>query len=336
MTAVALIGFGLAGENFHAPFVATTRGLELAVVVTSDSERRARAEAAYPGVEVLGSAGELWSRAGDLGLVVIATPNSSHVPLASSALAAGLNVVVDKPLAPTSAAARGLVEESASAGKLLTVFPNRRWDGDFLTVRRLINEGALGRVGRFESRMERWRPAVEDRWRESPDPEAGGGVLLDLGSHLVDQALQLFGPVRDLYSEVATRRPGAQVEDDVFLALEHESGVRSHLWMSLVAAQPGPHFRVLGDRAAYVKHGEDVQEAALRSGRRPDDPDWGEEPEGAWGLLGAGGDVRRVPSEPGNYGGFYEGVAAALRDAAPPPVDPLDAIAALEVLEAAR
>jgi predicted dehydrogenase len=334
MTKVALIGFGLAGEFFHAPFITATPGLELTVVVTSDAERRGRAEARYPGVEVVRSAGELWSR--DLGLVVVATPNSSHAQLAGAALDAGLAVVVDKPLAPTVAAARALVERAETAGRLLTVFQNRRWDGDFLTVLRLVEGGKLGRVARFESRIERWRPDVADRWRESADPEAGGGVLLDLGSHLVDQALQLFGPVRDVRSELAARRPGAEVEDDVFLSLEHDSGVRSHLWMSLVAAQPGPRFRVLGDHAAYVKHGEDVQEAALRTGHRPDGQDWGEEPEGAWGLLGAGGDVRRVPTERGDYGAFYERLAAALRDGGPPPVDPRDAVAALEVLEAAR
>jgi predicted dehydrogenase len=203
-------------------------------------------------------------------------------------------------------------------------------------VRRLIENGDLGTVQRFESRFERWRPEVGPGWRERGEPAEGGGVLLDLGSHLVDQALQLFGPARDVYGELDVRRPGAKVEDDAFVALTHESGVRSHLWMSAVAAQLGPRFRVLGDRAAYVKYGLDVQEEALRGGRTPDEPEWGVEPGDRWGLLGTDAGVERVPTQPGAYQRFYEGVAAALREGAPPPVDAADAVAALEVIDAAR
>lgn len=332
---VALIGFGLAGESFHAPFLATTHGLELTAIVTSDAERRARAAGRYPGVRLLGEADELWTDADAYDLVVVAAPTRAHVPLATAALDAGLSVVVDKPLAPRAAEARALVDRAAGLGLMLTVYQNRRWDGDFLTVRRLLDGGSLGRVHRFESRLERWRPEVEDRWRESSDPQAGGGILLDLGSHLVDQALELFGPVDAVAAELAARRPGAQVEDDAFVSLEHASGVRSHLWMSLVAAQPGPRFRVLGDRAAYVKHGVDVQEDALRAGRWPDEPEWGVEHEDRWGVLGAGDDLCPVPTLPGSYGSFYERVAAALAGAQPP-VDPADAVAQLEILEAAR
>ena len=217
---------------------------------------------------------------------------------------------------------------------MLTVFQNRRWDGDFLTVKRLLGDGALGTVHRFESRFERWRPELTDTWRERA--EDAGGLLFDLGSHLVDQALQLFGPVVSLYAEVDIRRPSAEVDDDVFLALGHAAGVRSHLWMSAVAGQRGPRFRVLGDRAAFVKHGLDVQEEALRAGRRPDEPGWGEEPHERWGRLGVEGDLREVQTEPGNYGAFYESVAASLLGEAPPPVDPADAVTVLELLEEAR
>ena len=216
---------------------------------------------------------------------------------------------------------------------MLTVFQNRRWDGDFLTVRRLLSEDALGRVLRFESRFERWRPEVGTGWRERAD--GAGGLLFDLGSHLVDQAVQLFGPVQAVYAELELRRPGAEVDDDDFVALEHAGGVRSHLWMSSVAAQAAPRFRVLGDRAAFTKHGLDVQEDALRAGRSPTEPDWGEEPEDRWGRLGAGEELRAVPTEPGNYGAFYEAVAASLRQGGPPPVEPIDAVEVLEVLEAA-
>jgi predicted dehydrogenase len=219
---------------------------------------------------------------------------------------------------------------------MLTVFQNRRWDGDFLTVRRLLEEGALGDVARFESRFERWRPELSGGWRESGEPQDAGGLLNDLGSHLVDQALFLFGPAAQVYAELDTRRAGAQTDDDSFVALLHQSGVRSHLWMSAVAAQLGPRFRVLGSRAAYVKFGIDVQEELLHAGRRPDDPLWGREPEDRWGSLGAGDEFRRIPTVPGAYQRFYEGVVLALREDAPPPVDPDGVVAGLEVLDAAR
>src|SRR5215203_2110123 len=193
-------------------------------------------------------------------------------------------VVLDSPLTPTAEEARRLVDAAEEHSLMLSVFQNRRWDGDFLTVRQLVAEGALGAVHRFESRIDRWRPQLTGAWREQA--AEAGGLLLDLGTHLVDQALQLFGPAELVHAEIDTRRRGAEVEDDVFLALEHGSGERSHLWMSLVAAQPGLRFRLLGDRAAYVKHGEDPQETALRAGRTPGDSGWGEEPPEAWGLLG--------------------------------------------------
>ena len=219
---------------------------------------------------------------------------------------------------------------------MVTALQNRRWDGDFLTVRKLLDARELGRVHRFESRFERWRPETGDGWRERTPAAKGGGLLLDLGSHLVDQAVQLFGPVSKLYAEVDARREGAVADDDVFLALEHESGVHSHLWASVLAADPGPRFRVLGDRAAYVKHGLDIQEEQLRAGGSPTDPDWGKEPRERWGRLIMGQEPREVPTEPGSYGSFYAGVAASLRDGAPPPVDPRDAVAVLEILDEAR
>jgi predicted dehydrogenase len=287
-------------------------------------------------VDLLATPEDVWGRADEFDAVVVAAPNRAHVALTAAAFEAGLPVVVDKPLATNATDARMLVERAAERDLLLTVFQNRRWDGDFLTLRRLLVEGALGTVVRMESRFDRWRPQVEERWRESADPADGGGLLLDLGSHLVDQALLLFGPVGGLHSELGRRRPGAQVEDDVFLALEHESGVHSHLSMTLVAAQEAPRFRVLGTEAAYVKHGVDVQEEALREGRTPDAPDWGIEPEERWGLLGSDADARPVPTERGSYLQFYERLAAALREGKPPPVDPADAVAVLELLDRAR
>lgn len=333
----ALIGFGLGGQAFHAPFLDGVEGLALTSIVTADPGRRALAADRYPGARLLASPDDVWAAAADHDLAVITTANRAHVPLTLAALDAGLHVVVDKPLAPSAAEARLLVAAAERAGRMLTVFQNRRWDSDLLTLRRLLAEGALGDVWRFESRFERWRPAVDaSKWRESPDPADAGGLLLDLGSHLVDQALTLFGPVRHVYAEVRTRRPDAEVDDDAFVALTHGGGVVSHHWVSATAAHLGPRLRVLGSRAAFVVDGLDGQEAALRAGASPRDPGYGAVPAEAWGRLVVGDETRPVPAEPGNYPAFYAGVVAAVRHGAPPPVDPADAIAVLDVLEAAR
>ncbi|WP_327065098.1 Gfo/Idh/MocA family protein [Kitasatospora sp. NBC_01302] len=332
---VALVGYGLAGRAFHAPLIATTPGLRLHSIVTADPGRRAEALRDHPGVKVVADTGQLLADPADLDLVVIASPNHTHVPVARAALAAGLPVVVDKPLAATAAQARDLVEQARELGLLLTVFQNRRWDADFRTLQDLLAQGALGTVHRFESRFERWRPAPAAGWRESPDPAWAGGILHDLGSHLVDQALRLFGPAEGVYAEIDARRPGALVDDDAFLALTHAGGVRSHLWMSALAGQPGPRLRVLGDRAAFTAPRLDPQEAALRAGSRPG-PGWGAVPEADWGLLGTPEGARPHPSLPGDYPAFYAGLVTALREGAPAPVDPADAVAVLTVLEAAR
>jgi predicted dehydrogenase len=339
---VGLVGYGLAGSVFHAPLIAATDGLLLDTVVTANPERQAQARAEFPDVRVAASADELFARAGELDLVVVASPNKTHVPLATAALKAGLPVVVDKPVAGTAAEARELAALAEERGLLLSVFQNRRWDNDFLTLRLLIDTGELGDVWRFESRFERWRPQPKGGWRESGDPAEIGGLLYDLGSHVVDQALVLFGPVTHVYAETDVRRPGAETDDDTFLALTHAGGVRSHLYVSATAAQLGPRFRVLGSRAGYVKYGLDPQEAALREGHRPQPgAEWGVEPESLWGRLGAGespvtGGGRPVPSLPGAYPAYYAAVAAALREGAANPVTAHEAAAALDVLEAAR
>jgi predicted dehydrogenase len=333
---VALVGYGMAGSVFHAPLIAATPGLRLAAVVTGNAERGRQAEREHPGVRVVATGEELWARAADVDLVVIATPNRTHVPLALAAVEHGLAVVVDKPLATGAAEGRRLVEEARRRAVPLTVFQNRRWDGDFLTLQRLLAEGALGEPVRLESRFDRWRPAPKPGWRERGAPEEAGGLLFDLGSHLIDQALRLFGPVRDVYAELDRRRPGVEVDDDSFVALTHASGVRTHLYASVLAAEAGPRFRCFGTRGAYVKRGLDVQEAALKAGGRPDQPGWGEETSDRWGLLHDGTDAHAVRTEPGAYQRFYEGVAESLRGGAPLPVDAADAVRGLEVIEAAR
>lgn len=334
---VALIGYGLAGAVFHGPLISSTPDMALATIVTGDPGRRARASSDHPDARLLGGADALWERAADHDLVVVATPNRSHVALGLAALEAGLPVVIDKPMAPTAEEARQLVSEAAGRELLLTVFQNRRWDGDFLTVRRLLSEDALGPIVRFESRFERWRPNVRaEAWRERRDPTEAGGLLFDLGSHLIDQAVVLFGTPRTVYAEVDHRRPSAEVDDDVFVALEHHEGVRSHLWMSVLAAIRGPRMRLLGLHAAFEKFGLDVQEQALSEGERPGDPAWGRESPERWGRLSTGEVERTIETESGAYQEFYRGVAASLRNGAPPPVDPNDSVRGLEIIEAAR
>ncbi|WP_097880218.1 Gfo/Idh/MocA family oxidoreductase [Streptomyces sp. st140] len=339
---VALVGYGLAGSVFHAPLVSATDGLVLDTVVTSNEERRAEARAAHPEVRFAASPDELWERADELDLVVIASPNKTHVPLATAALKAGLPVVVDKPIAGTAAEARDLAALAEERGLLLSVFQNRRWDNDFRTLASLIADGELGEVQRFESRFERWRPQLKGGWRESGDPDEIGGLLYDLGSHVVDQALVLFGAAVQVYAESDVRRPGAAADDDTFIAITHENGVRSHLYVSATTAQLGPRFRVLGSAAGYVKYGLDPQEAALREGLRPvaGEP-WGEEVEELWGRVGSGespltGGGTPVRTLPGDYPAYYAAVAAAVRGTGDNPVTALQAAAALDVLEAAR
>jgi predicted dehydrogenase len=337
---VGLVGYGLAGSVFHTPLIAATEGLVLDTVVTSNPERQEQARAGFPDVRICATADELWPLAGELDLIVVASPNKTHVPIATAALEAGLPVVVDKPIAGTAADARGLAALAEERGLLLSVFQNRRWDNDFLTLRKLLAEGGLGDVWRFESRFERWRPQPKGGWRESGDPAEIGGLLYDLGSHVVDQALVLFGPAASVYAESDVRRAGAQADDDTFIALTHTGGVRSHLYVSATTAQLGPRFRVLGSGAGYVKYGLDPQEAALREGLLPG-PRWGQEPEALWGRMGAGespltGGGNPVPTVPGDYPAYYAAIVKALREGGPNPVTAHEAAAALDVLEAAR
>ena len=338
---VAIIGYGLAGTVFHAPLVAATPGMKVAAIVTGQAERQKRAQGDFPDAEVLSTAEQVWHDASRYDLVVVAAPNRVHVPLGLAALNAGLPVVIDKPMAATVSDAEKLVATSMRTGKLLTVFQNRRWDNDFLTVRQLIAADLLGSITRFESRYERY--STEPRpnaWRELAATEEAGGLLYDLGSHVIDQALVLFGQAVSVYAEVEIRRPGAQVDDDSFVALRFANGVRAHLWMSLVARKAGPRFRINGLRGTYEKWGMDPQEDDLRSGRRPGDPSWGLEPRERWGQLSTDiGGVHvdgAVETLPGAYERFYELLRDALVAGGPPPVDPADAVASLRIIEAAQ
>ncbi len=334
---VALIGYGLAGSVFHAPLIDAVDDLHLAAVVTGSPERAADARARYPGVRILADAKEIWHAADRYDLVVVASPNRTHVPLALDAVGAGLAVVVDKPVAARAADARALRAAAARREVPVAVYQNRRFDGDLLTVMRLLAEHALGEVHRFESRFERLRPVVDPHaWRERADPAEAGGVLFDLGSHLVDQALVLFGPVERVYAELRHVRPGARVDDDAFVALGHRGGVHSALTVSLCAADFGPRLRVLGSRASLAKFGPDGQEALLRAGGSPRDPGYGLEPAANRCVLETPDARELVPLERGAYQRFYVELAEALRSGGPVPISLDDAITTLEVLEAAR
>ena len=338
---VAVIGFGLSGSVFHAPLVSSVAGMEVAAIVTSNPRRREHAHRDYPDAEVLSTADELWRHPTRYDLVVVASPNRSHVPLGLAAMNAGLPVVIDKPLAASVADAEKLIETSQSTGQMLSVFQNRRWDNDFLTVRQLIAADVLGPITRFESRFERYRATLRTHaWREFSAPEEAGGLLFDLGSHLIDQAIQLFGqPVR-VYAELEKRRAGALVDDDSFVALRFANGVDAHLWMSVVARIQGPRLRLSGLRGTYEKWGLDPQEYTLSTGMRPGDASWGLEPPERWGRMLTDISGIRLDSSietlPGAYEQYYELLRDALITGGRPPVDAAGALHTLKVIEAAQ
>ncbi len=325
-TRIGLVGYGSGGRIFHAPLLASAAGVEFAGVVTRSPERRAELAKQHPDVPAFDSLADL--RAAGAEAVAISTPAATHASLAREAIGLGLATVVDKPFSLDAEATHEVVTLAAEAGVPLTVYQNRRYDADFRTARKLIEEGALGEIRRFESRFERFDP---DRL----PPAAGGGTLLDFGAHLVDQAHVLFGPAVRVFAELRSEQ---EVDTDVFVALHHESGVESHLWGSWRQAAPGPRLRVSGSTGTYIIDGLDGQEAALKAGRTPADlgERWGVEPEHAWGRLYRGKTGAPVRSERGAWDTYYPAFAAAVRGEGPLPVDPRDAIRTMDVLDAAR
>lgn len=331
-----IIGFGLSGRVFHAPFIATNPDFSLDLVSTSNPERAAEAVAHHPGVEIVPTAEALLARAGDLDLVILASPAHVHLEQGIAALEAGAHVVIDKPFAPTLLDAKKLIAKAEEAGKILAVFQNRRWDGDFLTLKKLIAEGVLGDIHRFESTFERWGGPTRDRWQDTTTVADGAGITFDLGSHLIDQALQLFGPATVEQAELRAVREGSASEDDAFLSLLHTNGVRSHLTMSRAAAQSGPRFRALGSKSGYAVHGLDNQEPALKNYEWPGSEGFGVTPESEWGTVGIDGALEKVPTERGDYAAFYAELATAIRDGGPSPVDPKDALEVVRIIERAH
>ncbi len=328
---VGLIGYGYAGRTFHAPLIAGVPGLSLAAVSSRDP---ARVQADLPRAEVCASPQALLARE-DLDLVVIASPNDSHYPLARAALAAGHHVVVDKPFTLTLAEARELGALAHARQRLLAVFHNRRWDGDFLTLRALVADGTLGRPVHLESAFDRYRPAVRTRWRESAQP--GAGLWFDLGPHLLDQALQLFGWPEAITLDAATLRDGGQ-SDDWFQARLRYPQCRVVLRASMLAAHSAPRFVLHGTGGSWVKLGLDPQEDALKAGAWPawpPTPGWGEDGQPSEIVRPAGEALQREPwpLRAGCQGAFYAAVRDAIRGQAPNPVPPHEAIAVMALLE---
>ena len=329
---VGLVGYGYAGKTFHAPLIAAVPALQLAAVASSDA---AKVHADWPGVTVHATPAELIARE-DIDLVVIATPNDTHHPLARAALLAGRHVVVDKPFTAALADARELVALARQRRRLLSVFHNRRWDGDFLTLRRLLADGALGRVVEMASRHDRYRPEVRQRWREGAGP--GAGLWFDIGPHLVDQTLQLFGRPRAITLARDLTRDGALADDWFHASLRYDR-LHVHLHAGMLVAAAAPRFAVHGTLASFVKDGFDPQEDALKAGVRPTWPpqaDWGVDCGRASRVTRAGDGaaiVEPVPLERGAHQAYFAAIAAAIRNEAPNPVPPEEALAVMELIE---
>jgi predicted dehydrogenase len=328
---VGLIGFGLGGRVFHAPIISAIPGLQLAAIVERSGDS---AHAAYPNVRVVRTVSELLA-IDSIELVVVTTPNPTHLDLARQCLMAGRHVVVDKPFATTYAEAAELVRIAEERGRLITVYQNRRWDGDFLTLRRIMQDGRLGRLVLFESHMERYRPMLKsEAWRELPSP--GSGLWFDLGPHLLDQAFVLFGPPESMTAELRAERDGAAV-DDAFDVVLHYPRMRALLRSNLLTCVPGPRLRLNGTQGSFVKYGSDPQEDALKAGEKPGRPNWGQEPKENWGTLSiADGDKiteTRIPTETGDYRRYYDNVRDAILSGAPLDVPPQHALRIMQALE---
>ncbi|MES2987928.1 MAG: oxidoreductase [Pseudomonadota bacterium] len=324
---VGLLGYGFAGKTFHAPLINAEAGLELVAVASSNAKR---VQDDLPDVRVC-TPDELISTP-EIDLVVVATPNDSHAPLARAALQAGKHIVVDKPFTLDLAEARVLVALAEACNRKLTVFHNRRWDSDFLTVRGAIERGVIGKVSHFESHFDRFRPEVVDRWRERDTP--GSGVWFDLGPHLIDQALQLFGLPDRICASMACQRVGAATDDWAHVVLEF-GACRAVLHASMLAAGGHNRFVVHGDKGTIVKRHLDQQEAQMKAGMVPGSPGWGRD-EDPLQIYRTDGAEASEPALAGDQRSFYAGVAGAVRDGADLPVSPYQAIAVMAVLEAAK
>jgi scyllo-inositol 2-dehydrogenase (NADP+) len=331
---VGLVGFGISARVFHAPFLSVMPEYLLHTVVERHSSN---AEAAYPGLHTVRDIDALLDIA-DIELVVITTPNETHLDFATKALRRGKHVVLEKPFAVSSAQAGELMRVADETGKILSVYHNRRYVSDFLTIRQLLSEGLLGTVHEFEAHYDRFRPeARPNAWREAP--LAGSGILFDLGPHLIDQALCLFGKPQSLYADIRQERPHARV-DDYFDIQLYYPGLKVILKAGMLVREPGPRYLIHGFAGSFIKSGEDPQEARLRAGASPLEPGWGMEPPEQYGLLHTeqAGKIMygTYPSLPGNYGHYYQHLYETIRAGAPLRGTPLDGYHVVRLIELAR
>jgi predicted dehydrogenase len=333
MIDTGLIGFGASGRTFHAPVIHAVPSMRLAAILQRSGNDAAKS---YPGARLVRSVEEMLSMQ-EISLVVIATPNTSHYPLARQCLLAGRHVVVDKPFTTTWQEAEALIKLANECNRLISVYQNSRWHGDFLTTRTLIASGILGPLARYEAHFDRFRPELRPgAWREGSDP--GSGLLFDLGPHLIDQALLLFGTPTHLSADVRIERDAA-VADDAFDIVLHYGKFRAVLGASMLAASPGPRFLLYGTRGSFVKYGVDPQAEALKLGETPGGDRWGEESEAMWGKLSlAKGDAittEQIPTEPGDYRRYYANVRDAILGKAALDVTSQQALDLMHALELA-
>ncbi len=322
-----LIGYGFAGKTFHAPLLRSVPGIELALIASSRPER---VHADLPGIAVNADARDVATHP-ELDLIVIASPNDSHFPLAQAALLAGKHVVIDKPFTVTLADARALVALAEKENRLLSVFHNRRHDSEYLAAKAVLDSGVLGEIAHHELHIDRFRPNVRQRWREDVGP--GAGLWFDLGPHLIDQSLQLFGLPESVNANFGILRAGGQTDDWAHIQLNYDR-LRVSLHTTLLAADPGPRAILHGTRGSWIKQGADVQEPQLIAGMMPGDPGYGIDPDPGILIDGATGERKEIRAPAGDQSLYYAGIRDALLGRAPSPVPPIQALAVMAVLEA--
>ena len=333
MIHTAIVAFGLSGRTFHAPFIAANPLFRLRKVVERHQEESSKI---YPEVAVCRSLDAVLEDAA-IELVVITTPNTLHFSMAKQALEAGKHVVLEKPFTVTVGEAKELIQTADREGKMLTVFHNRRWDGDFLTVKQVLDKKLIGKPVEFESNFHRFRPMIKDNWRE--EEEEGSGILYDLGPHLIDQAIVLFGMPKAIFADVRQQRAEAKTPDSFELLLDYER-LKVKLTASSLVRNPWPRFVLNGTAGGFMKWGLDPQEAALRAGEKPIGEDWGKEEENKWGSLHTrwnGLDFKgKIETLPGSYATFYQNIYDHIRKEKPLAVKPEEALQVMELLERAQ
>lgn len=324
---VGLVGFGFGGQVFHAPIIRAVAGLHLTTIV----RRNGASDPRYPDVTFVSSVDELLARPIDL--VVVVTSNTSHHPIAKQCLLASRHVVVDKPFTTTVAEAEDLVQVAKQKGRVVSVYQERRYTGDFVTVQRVVADGVLGRIVSYEAHFDRFRLELRPgAWREQPLP--GSGVWFDLGPHLLDQALLLFGIPEAISADIRIERDGAAVDDAFDVTLRYPR-MRATLRGSMLAQPLAPSFALHGAKGSFVKYGLDPQEAALKAGRTPDEPDWDVEPAELYGQLTSPEGTRTIPTVPSSFVRYYENIRDAILGKAPPAVTPESALQVMQGLELA-